>query len=458
MTGSDLGKLTLEEFCRSIEAIERFKKCQSLVQLVWVAWSIGMELAKIILEQELSIRAQCPTQWPNCPKCGSRLLSKKLLPRQINTLVGVVHFSRRVGRCRNGCRGVQQAPLDQELGLPVYQQTSLEVIQMACLLTVFVPFETACTLLEKLTGLKLSTAAVWNWVQLAGKKAGENLLQELALLASGTEPTPEELTPSIQSMPLIIGADGVMIDLRPSVNTSKGKTIWREVKVAILARLGFRHSRTGKQYSQLHHRRLVAVLGDIDTFKPRLWLEALRCGFKDSQVVWISDGGRGFWRLYQECFSHACIAILDFYHAAQHLWQAAAALLDGRTTKARSWFGQLRHQLRHGEHEKVLASLATLTQYRSKPTKIMNTLRNVYAYFQAHEQHINYGLFKSMNLPLGSGMVESACKWLIQQRFKGVGMRWSEDGFNHLLHLRLAWVNGRFDLLFPDSTFPSPNR
>ncbi len=44
--------------------------------------------------------------------------------------------------------------------------------------------------------------------------------------------------------------------------------------------------------------------------------------------------------------------------------------------------------------------------------------------------------------------VESAGKWLIQQRFQGVGMRWSEDGFNHLLHLRLAWVNGTFETLF----------
>ena len=75
-------------------------------------------------------------------------------PRQIKTLVGIVGFSRRVGRCRNGCRGVQQAPLDQELGLLAYQQTSLELMQMGCLLTVFVPFETACTLLEKLTGVK----------------------------------------------------------------------------------------------------------------------------------------------------------------------------------------------------------------------------------------------------------------------------------------------------------------
>ena len=49
---------------------------------------------------------------------------------------------------------------------------------------------------------------------------------------------------------------------------------------------------------------------------------------------------------------------------------------------------------------------------------------------------------------IGSGMVESTCKWLRGQRFKGVGMRWGEDGFNHLLHLRLAWMNQRFDSLF----------
>jgi putative transposase len=52
-------------------------------------------------------------------------------------------------------------------------------------------------------------------------------------------------------------------------------------------------------------------------------------------------------------------------------------------------------------------------------------------------------------------VVESACKWLIQQRFKGVGMRWSEDGFNHLVHLRLAWVNGRFEALFELALSPN---
>lgn len=34
-------------------------------------------------------------------------------------------------------------------------------------------------------------------------------------------------------------------------------------------------------------------------------------------------------------------------------------------------------------------------------------------------------------------------------------MRWSEEGFNHLLHLRLTWVNGRFDGLFPLQLSPN---
>jgi hypothetical protein len=82
------------------------------------------------------------------------------------------------------------------------------------------------------------------------------------------------------------------------------------------------------------------------------------------------------------------------------------------------------------------------------------TLLQVQAYFQRHHQHIRYQQFERLGLPLGSGMVESACKWLIQQRFKGVGMRWSQEGFNHLLLLRLAWANDHFDDLFP--SLPRP--
>ena len=424
--------------------------------MVWAAWLFGLALANRLLSQELARRASIPTHWPQCPQCHCRLRSKGMLPRQIQTLVGLVHFDRRVGRCRNRCKGVMVVPLDQALGLSPHQQTSQEVMQLGCLLAVFVPFETATVLLQRLTGVHLSATTIWNWVQSAGQKAMEQLQQELELLASGIEPAAEKHLPLVKQMPLIIGADGVMVPIRPQEKTPKGQTIWREVKVAILARLEHRINSKGKLISQLHHRRLVAVLGDIEALKPRLWLEALRCGFRGSAVAWLSDGGRGFWRLYQECFSQTCTGILDFYHAAQNLWKAAAAALDGRTIKARQWFKRIRHQLRHGESEQVIAQLAYAIEFRQFPESVVKTLTNVHDYLQTHRNHIKYKRFKELGLPLGSGMVESACKWLIQQRFKGVGMRWSEDGFNHLLHLRLAWVNQRFDNLFPE--LPSPNR
>ena len=94
----------------------------------------------------------------------------------------------------------------------------------------------------------------------------------------------------------------------------------------------------------------------------------------------------------------------------------------------------------------------------SSPAAAQATLFKVYAYLDQHRDHLDYAAYKALGLPVGSGMVESACKWLIQQRFKGVGMRWSEAGFNHLLPLRLAWVNGSFETLFQIRLQPSPNK
>lgn len=106
----------------------------------------------------------------------------------------------------------------------------------------------------------------------------------------------------------------------------------------------------------------------------------------------------------------------------------------------------------------MLADLAATVDLEGLPATTRDTLRKVYAYLDQHRDHLDYASYKVLGLPLGSGMVESACQWLIQQRFKGVGMRWSETGFNHLLHLCLAWVNGSFETLFQIRLQPSPNK
>jgi hypothetical protein len=350
------------------------------------------------------------------------------------------------------------APLDEALGLLPHQRTGAEVHWMGCLLAVFVPYETACRLLQQLTGVPLATGTLWRWVQPVGQRVMAQLAEAVEGLAAGTLPPAEPLAAEWAALPLVIGADGVMVPFRPEPGTPKGKTRWREVKVAILARVGERLTRHGQRVTGLAQRRLVAVLGTIEELTPRLWLEAVRQQVRTAvRVVWLSDGGRGFWTVFQRCFQAlGATAILDFYHAAQNLYKGAAAWLDGRTCACQQWFTAIRHRLRHGDEQQVLAELAALVATPSLPESARDTLTNLYHYLKTHEDHIHYDQFKTAGLPIGSGLVESACKWLIQQRFKGVGMRWSEPGFNHLLHLRLAWVNQRFDSAFP-AMIPSPN-
>jgi hypothetical protein len=167
---------------------------------------------------------------------------------------------------------------------------------------------------------------------------------------------------------------------------------------------------------QLYQRRLVAVLGDIASLRPRLWLEALRQGVLAApQVVWLSDGGVGFWGFYTDYLSSFAIGILDFYHAVQNLWKGAQAWLDGRSKKARQWFALSRHRLRHGEANVVLNDISsalkldglTETAHKTFPPPLVGgtTLRNLYGYLDTHKYHIQYEKYKELGLPIGSGMV-----------------------------------------------------
>jgi hypothetical protein len=277
----------------------------------------------------------------------------------------------------------------------------------------------------------------------------EPLQEEVATVTGEHGPTPESWTAEQAVLPWVMGADGVMGPLRPDGGGPGGKSRWREGKVGVLARLGQHRTRTGQCVPRLQQRRLGTVLGDIEMRKPRLWLEALRQGIVCApQVIWLSDGGRGVGRLFEERFAGHARGILDFDHAAQQLWKGAAAWWDGRTTRSRRWFGWARPRLRHGRPDGVLADFTDALDVEGLPATARDTLRTGQAYLERHRAHIDSATYKALGLLLGSGMGESACTWLIQQRCKGVGMRWSEDGFNQLLHLRRAWVNGRFEALF----------
>lgn len=442
--------------------------CQDLQQalnfsaLIWVALQMGLWLARQVAQQELHRRSQQPLAWPQCPECGHQFHSKGWRSRQMQTLIGTLIWKRRVGRCSQGCPGSQCVPLDVALGIAPHQQTDEGLLRLGILLCLTMPYGLAQWVLGQWNGVSLSATTLWQQVQRYGQAAQQDLQQQLLAYQNGGSITAETLDAEVAQKLLAIGADGVTVPFRPQAKTPKGKTQWREVKVALLARIGQRVTRSGQQVTQLLHRRVVAVLGDIDTFMPQLQLEAHRQSFAQApQLVWLSDGAKGFWRVFEQCFSHCAVGILDFYHAAGQLARVAEIVGAGDSDASQRWFGHWRHQLRHRHPRQVLADLTRVVNIEQVFTpEEMETLVQVQGYFQRLHPHMRYAEFKEQGFPLGSGMIESTCKWLIQQRFKGVGMRWSEAGFNHLLILRVAWVNQRFDALFPQVTWtahlPSP--
>jgi hypothetical protein len=427
-----------------------FENAITLKSLVLAGFRLGIAIAVLLVEHILMQRAELLAKTgPDyfCHDCGELLTSKGFLSRMMKTILGDIHWKRQIRRCPNGCKGSHAAPFDDELGITPYQKYSSELKQMACILAVFVPYNIASSLLKTITGIEICPKTIWNWVQWAGRQVMEKLQVELENLNNGHNPEEENIDPEIALLPMLIGGDGVMVPFRPESGTAEGKTVWKEVKVGIISRIMNKTTKKGKEISVTVRRRLTAVLGDISELQSRLWLTSLKEGILNAEtIVWLSDGGSGFWGLFSNIYSNCAQGILDFYHAAQNLWKGAKAMFDGRTKKARDWFEKSRHNLRVGKSEKVLNEIETNSKkLEGESSKIA---KNLLTYLKKHKNHIEYDKYKDSGLPIGSGMVESACKWLIQQRFKCVGMRWSEDGFNHLLHLRLLWVNGEYDVFF----------
>ena len=94
---------------------EQWQKCKSSVnqaqtfsQLVCAMINLSWLLAQKLLEAELELRGCQPNlslESYLCPHCGSRLRSKGQVARQMQTLLGVVQWKRRVLRCPRGCSG-----------------------------------------------------------------------------------------------------------------------------------------------------------------------------------------------------------------------------------------------------------------------------------------------------------------------------------------------------------------
>jgi hypothetical protein len=249
------------------QLLSTIEEAHTLAQLILAVWPLARVLARHVVEYVLAERAQRPRAWPPCPTCGVPLRSKGFAQRQLMSLFGPIRWRRRVGRCPHRCAIPQVAPFDEALGVQPHQRTSGDLLPMAKARGIPplgrtpnalpAPQAPAYLPMAKARGITqdlVSPRAVWCWVQAAGHHAMALLQEELDAVAQGHTPTPEPLAADLATLPLALGADGVMVPFRPGGGVPTGKTRWRDIKGSCTSRLRLiRQPENRVQYPLLHH-------------------------------------------------------------------------------------------------------------------------------------------------------------------------------------------------------------
>lgn len=140
--------------------------------------------------------------------------------------------------------------------------------------------------------------------------------------------------------------------------------------------------------------------------------------------------------------------IVDYFHAAQRLTtMAEAVFLSGR--EAYAWAERMRKLLKKPNGPfKVLHAAAALKARRPMTAARRKEFDKAYNYLRARTKHMQYAAYRNQGLPIGSGVTEAACKTVFTQRLKLSGMRWSLDGAQTILSLRVILLSGLWEEIY----------
>jgi hypothetical protein len=316
-------------------------------------------------------------------------------------------------------------PLDEELGLLPGQYTP-HLYESLVRLSAWMPFAAAAETLAALIGVSVSPASAVRATEAAG--AAYVTLQEAQVT------TLERLAPRAPVGPahVALSADGAMVPLLHGQ--------WSEVRTLVIGEVQV--TAKGEVHTQDHS--YFSRLAPAEEFIRLALVETHQRGVENSaQVAAIMDGADWL----QGLIDHHCpgaVRILDFAHAGQRSGEIGQALF-GATPQAQVWTEQWLHSLKHDGPDLLLAELRT--QQAQHPT--LELLTKHLAYLEKRQAQMRYPDFSQHKWPLGSGMVESANKNMVEARLKGTGMHWQAAHVNPMLALRNILCSDRWATAWP---------
>ncbi len=191
------------------------------------------------------------------------------------------------------------------------------------------------------------------------------------------------------------------------------------------------------------------TLGDADELFLLLWsyLQALG-GRHANRIIFAADGAEWIWRrtgllrLALLLPSERFIEVVDWPHAVSMLSTIAKLCTRWSEQRQRKWVKEIKPALYNGDILTVVAEIQKLARGR-RSKKVQSHLR----YFEGNSARMQYRSFRARGLPIGSGVVESAIRRVINLRLKSPGKFWLRENAEAVIHLRSYLKAGHWDQL-----------
>jgi len=296
--------------------------------------------------------------------------------------------------------------------------------------------------------------------QMRAKIGTEKLRSLVGTLADGMEPLREEAQvqklielidearQNKQTPVLSVSRDGVALGLAP----------WSFFEMASVACVSVLAD--GRKLGTVYLGRVAESNQLTLTTQLASLLEGVirRCGDAVPEIVYVSDAGKvetAYWKNTLRKFfvdgKRIKIArVVDYYHAAERLTKIADALkFGGDKAKREKWLKHARWLLlQPGGHGKMLRSISKMRELHGYKKAGEDDAEKAERYLRRYARFMNYAVMKSRGCPIGSGVVESACKQIVSERMKLSGMRWLKEGEQRTMTHRCLLLSGIWDTVY----------
>jgi hypothetical protein len=257
---------------------------------------------------------------------------------------------------------------------------------------------------------------------------------------------------------LSVGRDGIFVPLAKD-------TKYREAATATVAVLDRSGKRLGTVYlgqmPEPGQGTLSQQLTDVLVAVLKLWEGPL------PRLQYVTDGGHHPSEYFDQVLRTmlhprtgqvlAWEWVLDYYHACLYITKIAEVLFGQQTQQAASWAAKMRRWLKDkkGGILRVLHSAAAHAWRLEFSVAEKQAYEEAFGYLQNRKGLMDYWSCRRRGLAIGSGITEAACKTLFTQRFKQSGMKWSLEGGQVVVDLRVIWISKLWHRVFAAYVDPS---